>query len=94
MMRKKAAKSRPPTRAIHLRTVGDLVEAHEWLFNQQREGKIDPKTADALNTTLKGSVYLNAKLRLDMAKILVQAQIKKIEIPEQYLPPFGETTGG
>ena len=76
---------------IHLRTVGDLIEAHEWLFNEQREGKIDPKTADALNTTLKGSVYLNAKMRLDVAKIMVQAQIKKIDIPARYLPPFGET---
>lgn len=90
----KAATPRSSRRPTHLRTIGDLVSAHEWLFNQQREGKIDPKTADALNTTLKGSVYLNAKLRLDMAKIMVQAQIKKIDIPERYLPPFDivETT--
>jgi hypothetical protein len=86
----KAARPRSSKRPIHLRTIGDLVDAHEWLFNEQREGKIDPKTADALNTTLKGSVYLNAKLRLDMAKIMVQAQIKKIRIPDRYLPPFDE----
>lgn len=89
-MKRKTTKATPRSskRPTHLRTIGDLVSAHEWLFNQQREGKIDPKTADALNTTLKGSVYLNAKLRLDMAKIMVQAQIKKIDIPERYLPPF------
>ena len=88
-MKKKTTKvTRAAKRPTHLRTIGDLVSAHEWLFNEQREGKIDPKTADALNTTLKGSVYLNAKLRLDMAKIMVQAQIKKIDIPERYLPPF------
>lgn len=75
---------------IKLRTVNDLVDAHEWLFNEQKEGRIDAKTADALNTTLKGSVYLNAKLRLDAAKILVQAQMKKINIPSRYLPPLGD----
>jgi len=69
-----------------LRTVTDLTEAHEWMFNEQRNGKMDAKTADALNTTLKGSVYLNAKLRLDAAKIFMQAQIKKIEIPKGLLP--------
>ena len=90
MTAKTAAKTAetPTTMKTKLRTVPDLIEAHEWLFNQQRDGHIDPKTADALNTTLKGSVYLNAKLRLDMAKIMVQAEIKKIDIPDRYLPPF------
>ena len=71
---------------IPLRSVPDLVNAHEWLFNQQKENKIDSKTADALNTTLKGAVYLNAKLKLDAAKIFMNAQIKKIEIPKGLLP--------
>jgi len=69
-----------------LRTIADLVDAHEWLFNRQKDGGIDAKTADALNTTLKGSVYLNGKLKLDAAKILINAQIKKIDIPKGLLP--------
>jgi hypothetical protein len=71
---------------IKLRTVSDLTDAHEWLFNQQRSNAIDAKTADALNTTLKGAVYLRAKLRLDAAKIVLQAQIKKITVPDNLLP--------
>lgn len=74
------------TEKMQLRTISDLTNAHEWLFNQQKDGKIDAKTADALNTTLKGSVFLNAKLRLDAAKIWMQAQVKKIEIPAGLLP--------
>ncbi len=70
---------------IQLRTINDLTEAHEWLFNQQRSGTIDAKTADALNTTLKGATYLRAKLRLDAAKILLQSRIKKVQIPENLL---------
>lgn len=69
-----------------LRTIEDLTNAHEWLFNRQKDGRIDSKTADALNTTLKGSVFLNAKLKLDAAKIYMQAMIKKIDIPKGLLP--------
>jgi hypothetical protein len=75
-----------PEPRMSLKTPKDLIDAHEWLFNQQKENKIDAKTADALNTTLKGAVYLNAKLRLDAAKIFLTAQIKKIEIPKGFLP--------
>lgn len=71
---------------VRLRTIPELTEAHEWLFNRQRNGKIDAKTADALNTTLKGAVYLNGKLKLDMAKLFIQAQIKKIEFPAGMIP--------
>ncbi len=71
---------------MSLRSVADLTDAHEWLFNMQKDGKIDSKTADALNTTLKGSVYLNGKLRLDAAKLWMQSQVKKIEIPKGLLP--------
>jgi hypothetical protein len=70
---------------IRLRTVEDLTEAHEWLFNQQKSGTIDAKAADALNTTLKGATYLRAKLRLDVAKVILQAQIKKVSIPNNLL---------
>jgi len=69
-----------------LRTTDELSAAHEWLFNQQKDGKIDSKTADALNTTLKGAVYLNGKLKLDALKLYVQAEIKKIAIPKGMLP--------
>jgi hypothetical protein len=79
--------------ALQLRNLDDLVGAHEWLFNQQRENKIDAKTADALNTTLKGQTYILGKLRLDYAKLFVQSQIKKINIPKGILPPIGGVAG-
>ena len=60
----------------------DLNEALEWLFVQQKEGKIDAKTADALNTTIKQASYLNGKLKLDYLKLLLSAKIKKIELPQ------------
>lgn len=71
---------------MRLRTIEDLTEAHEWLFQKQRDGKIDSKTADALNTTLKGATYLNGKLKIDYAKIMLQAEIKKISLPAGVLP--------
>lgn len=71
---------------MSLRTIQQLNDAHEYLFNRQKDGKMDAKTADALNTTLKGSVYLNAKLRLEAAKLWMNAQIKKIDIPPGLLP--------
>lgn len=71
---------------LPLRTVSDLSAAHEWLFNKQRNNEIDSKTADAMNTTLKGAVYLNAKLKLEAAKLFLAAKIKKAEIPERLLP--------
>lgn len=74
---------------MKLRTIDDLNKAHEWLWDKQRTGKIDAKTADALNTTLKGAVYLNGKLKMDAAKLILQAQIKKITIPANLLPTVG-----
>jgi len=56
------------------------------LFNKQVNQEVDNKTADSMNTTLKGAVYLNAKLRLDAAKLLLQARIKKVDIPQGMLP--------
>ena len=75
----------PPVRQ-RLRTIEELNEAHEWLFEQSRSGALDNKTADVLNTTLKGSVYLNGRLKLDYAKLIMQAQIKKVTIPRGLLP--------
>lgn len=71
---------------IKLRTIEDLSHAHEWLMGKQRSGEIDAKTADAMNTTLKGAVYLNAKLKMEAAKLFITAQVKKIQIPNGMLP--------
>lgn len=65
-----------------LRTIGDLLEATEDLYNRLETGQLDAKTADAMNTVIKSSTYLLAKLPMDAYKIFVQAKIKKIEIPE------------
>ena len=75
--------------ALQLRSLDDLVVAHENLYNLQRDGKIDAKTADALNTTLKGQTYILGKLRLDYMKIMINAQVKKVTFPKGILPPFG-----
>jgi hypothetical protein len=64
-----------------LRTVEDLRVAYEDLYNRQNNGELDAKASDGLNTTLKGSTYLNVKLPMDLAKIYVQAAIKKVDIP-------------
>jgi hypothetical protein len=69
-----------------LKTPSEISQANEWLFNMQKEGKIDPKTADSLNTTIKNSVYLNVKMKMDYLKIFLQAQIKKIDLPKGLLP--------
>ena len=80
---------------FNLRTVEGMNYAHEWLFNQQVAGKVDNKSADAMNTTLKGSMYLNGKLKLDAAKLFYNAAVKKIELPvadifSEILPGFGK----
>ena len=66
---------------IKLRTIDDLSEALEWLYAQQKDSKIDAKTADALNTTIKQATYLHGKLKLDYLKLLLSAKIKKIDLP-------------
>jgi len=43
-----------------------------------------------MNRTLKGAVYLNAKLRLEAAKLLIQARIKKIDLPPGMLPTLSQ----
>lgn len=74
------------TAIVPLKSVDEINGAYEWLFSAQRSGDIDAKTADALNTTLKGVTYLRVKLRMDAAKLLLQAQIKKLSLPENLLP--------
>lgn len=73
-----------------LKTITDLNNAHEWLFNRQVNQLVDNKTADSMNTTLKGVVYLNSKLRMDAAKLILTARIKKVDIPEGMLPDLKE----
>jgi hypothetical protein len=69
-----------------LRTIEELSAAHEWLFEQSRNGKIDTKTADVLNTTLKGATFLNGKLKLEYAKLYMASQVKKFDFPAGVLP--------
>lgn len=69
-----------------LRSVEELSQAHEWLFQLQSSGQLDAKAADAMNTTLKGAVYLNGKLKMEVAKMFLQAKIKKVTIPPEMLP--------
>ena len=64
-----------------METVSDLNEWLAWLGNAQRNGDVDAKTADAINTTLKSAIVLNVKHRLDYEKLKVQAAIKKLMIP-------------
>jgi hypothetical protein len=80
--------AKPTVEKISLRTIPELKHAHEWLFNEQRSGKIDPKSADALNTTLKGAVYLCATLPAKYADLWFKSQIKKVELPPGMLPEF------
>jgi hypothetical protein len=65
-----------------LRSVADLTEAYEDLYNRQVNGDIDAKMSDGMNTTLKGTTALLVKLPMDAYKLFVQASIKKIAIPE------------
>jgi len=76
----------PEVPLMRLRSIHDLTQAQEWLWNKQTSGQIDAKTADALNTTLKGSIFLHAKLKLDAAKLWLNAHVKKIELPPGLLP--------
>jgi len=69
-----------------LKTASEISQANEWLFNMQKDGRIDPKTADSLNTTIKNSVYLNVKMKMDYLKLYLQASIKKVELPTNLLP--------
>jgi len=77
----------PQKQVTPLRNAEDLVEANEWLFNRQREGQIDAKSADGINTTLKNSFQLLVKVPMDLLKLTIQARIKKVEIDiPRYLP--------
>lgn len=64
-----------------LRTVEDIQNAYEDVFYKQENGLLDNKSVDSLNTTLKGVTYLGVKLRMDAQKMLLQAAIKKVNLP-------------
>jgi hypothetical protein len=85
-IQKEKMKMATDQKIMPLKTPGEISQANEWLFNMQKDGKIDPKTADSLNTTIKNSVYLNVKMKMDYLKIFLQAQIKKIDLPKGLLP--------
>ena len=90
------AQNKAPKHEIKLRTIEDLRIAYEDLYNRQNNGELDAKTSDGLNTTLKGSTYLNVKLPMDLAKVYVAAAIKKVDIPvsiRRALPIPFELTG-
>lgn len=74
-----------------LKTITDLNNAMEWLWNEQRVGAIDSRSADALNTTLKGAMYLRATLPLKVFEAMVRAQIKKINVPVDLLPQITQS---
>jgi len=66
---------------IKLRTIDDLSQASELIFNRQVDGSMDNKTADSMNTTIKHQIHLKYTLPLSMAKLIIQAKIKKVEVP-------------
>lgn len=74
---------------IPLQSVKDLAEANEWMFNRQKNGEIDAKSADAMNTTLKGQKSLIVDVPLQLFKIAVTASIKKVQIDPQIFSRFG-----
>lgn len=78
--------------SFRLETFQDIIRAHEYIFNMQTQGRIDAKTADALNTTLKGAVYLHGTLKINYARLLLQAKIKKVDLPVS-LAPLGLLSG-
>ena len=71
---------------VRLRTVPQITEAYEWLFEQQRDAKLDTKRADGLNTTLKGVTKLRVEIPMKLATLWFQSQLKKVTVPEKFLP--------
>lgn len=69
-----------------LRSVSEITEAYEWLFDAQREGSLDTKRADGLNTTLKGITKLRVEIPMKLATLYFQSQVKKITVPDKFLP--------
>jgi hypothetical protein len=66
--------------------VNEISAAYEETYDKQISGAIDNKTSDTINTTLKGLTYLNVKLKMDYQKMMLQAAIKKVDLPKGLLP--------
>lgn len=82
---------KPIKSKVNLRSVTDLVEFNEMLINKQQNGEIDSKTADAINTTVKGQKALLVDLPMSILKLAVQAQIKKMQIDPEMFKRLGLT---
>ena len=72
-----------------LKTPEDISAAYERLYNRQLNGEVDAKSVDGMNTTLKGSTYLNVKLKMDYLKMFLTAAIKKVDMPAEVLKELG-----
>jgi hypothetical protein len=71
---------------VELKTVNDLIRANENLYNKHISGELDAKNLDAANTIIKSQSYLVGKLRMDYAKLVLLAQTKKLNMPDDVLP--------
>jgi len=56
------------------------------MLNRFLNGEVDAKSVDGVNTIVKSQIYLNVKLRMDFMKLCLQADIKKIDLPDGMLP--------
>jgi hypothetical protein len=77
---------KPEKRKRQLRTREDHNQIYEWLINAQLSGEIDATAARAINTTMEGAVYLNAKLPMEVIKLKIMADRLKIPFPDNLLP--------
>lgn len=84
-------KTKTAKHEVRLRAIPDLVDATEWVYNGQRNGTIDSARASGLNQTLKGARAIIVDLPLALAKLQVQAAIRKVElqVPPQLMSISG-----
>lgn len=72
----------------NLRTREGLNEAIEFVYQEQKDGRLDAKSADALNTTIRTSMELNVKLPMKLFDTVVKARLKKLDLPSGILPTW------
>jgi hypothetical protein len=65
---------------MKLRTPDDLSTAQEWLLDKQQRGQIDARSAEAMNTTLKGAQHL-IDARLKVLEAMVQMHKDRMPLP-------------
>lgn len=73
-------------KTVSLRTPEEVNNAQTEVFILVRDGKIDTKTADVLNTCLKNSTYLAAKLPMQVLDLFMRSSAKRMSIPKRFLP--------